>query len=205
MRHIFALILPLSLLLSMSSCDRNKQISYVEMLQREEKEINAFLQKEGIQVVNEIQPDQPMPENQFAKVKEGIYVNIKSAGNGNKPVSGETIVQARFVIESVADPNRTKNLPTPLFNNYAGAVGGTHPLNFTYIKGATAVKLDPTTPSDNMGEQVRYGCAAMIEALNYVTEGGEVRVITSFRNGPNMGLEKGIPMFYRVIHFTFKK
>ncbi|MDO5035361.1 MAG: DUF4827 family protein [Porphyromonas sp.] len=203
MKNISIALLSLLMVFSFTGCRKNTRLSYVEMLKREESEIRTFMDKEGIVILPEVPEGKVMEPNQFAKIKEGLYINIKDLGNGNKPTSGKTVIQARFTVESLADQSRFE-VENPLFTNYEGAVGGTRPLNFIYHKDGIAMHIDPTTPSDNNQIQVQFGCEALLRALEYVSEGGEVRIITSFRTGPSMMTKEGIPLYYSVVRYEFK-
>lgn len=84
-------------------------------------------------------------------------------------------------------------------------MGGTKPLNFIYQEKGTQMNIDPTTESDNVGDQLRYASEALMKGASYVTDGGVVRIITSFRSGPTFTTKEGIPLFYREVQYNFKK
>lgn len=105
-----------------AGCNKNKHISYVDMLKREAKEIKAFMDKEGMTIIKEFPANGAMNPKEYVEVKEGLYINIVNKGNGTKPESGKTTIHTRFTVESLADQGRYK-ATNPLFSNLEGQRG----------------------------------------------------------------------------------
>ena len=59
---------------------RNKRISYNDMIKRENKEIQAFMDKKGFKVIKDLPSDLKMAPNEFVELKnevgEGIGVSV---------------------------------------------------------------------------------------------------------------------------------
>lgn len=186
----------LSLLLVLMSGCQKKRISYVEMINREDGEISDFFNKQGFSQTDEFPSDLVTPEKTFVKVQDGFFVRVVKAGT-KAPTNGVTIVSSRFNFESIS--------PRAKFSQvlYGSKSGGTAPLPFVYYDMAERLELSPkASPDESVNRPLL--CQALLKAVKLAGgDGAEVQIITSFRYGPSMMSQDGIPVYFSTVHFSF--
>ena len=189
------LVLFLLSVLSGGGCQK-KLISYVEMIEREDAEIADFFNKNGLTEVADFPSGLVTPEKVFVKVDDGFYVRVVKAGT-KEPVNAKTYVSARFNLESIS--------PRVAFEQilYGPKSGGTSPLPFVYFDSSETLQLAPKASQDETLNQPLL-CQALLRAVKLAGgDGAEVQIITSFRYGPSLMSQDGIPLYFSTVHFTF--
>lgn len=179
---------------------REKRISYVDMVKRETKEIQAYMDSKGITVRDDFPEGLVTPEKVFVKVPEveNLFVRVVKKGDKSRLVDGKTVVVTRFNVSSISS---RKDFSWNLADANAG---GTQPLPFIYVaeynKSYPNLYLDPNAVLE--AENRQFLCRALLEAVNIGGMDSEMEIITSFRYGPSFTSEDGIPMSFT--HVTFK-
>lgn len=190
---LFAIAL---LSLALGACSKDR-ISYVEMVKRETKEINHFLQEQGITVVDKMPEGKVTNEHTFVQILEGVYLRVVKPGT-TQPISGKTVVHARFQLKVISPRDSTT------YDNLSAYSGGTPPLSFVYNDAKEIITPDPKASKDEQSI-FQLSCSAMQEAMKYVGDNSEVQLITTFREGPSFANRNGLPVFFERLTFRFKK
>lgn len=168
------------------------------MIDRENKEIKTFMDKEGIHTINEF-PDQIVtPEKTFVEVKEGLYIRVVDAGEKAPSYDSKTIIFSRFNCKSISSRSD--------FNVvlYGPTSAGTSPLPFVFHRNSDILELAPQASVDEQNNKPLL-CSALLESAKHVGNGGSVQIISSFRYAPTFLSTEGIPVFFDKVHFTFKE
>lgn len=191
--HLLSLgILLLSLLVT--SCDK-KRISYTDMIKRETKEINAFMDKQGFKTLKGI-PDRAFGEKEFAKLKDGeVYLRIIK--KGAQPKSLPVTINVRFNAESIGTRSEMS------FATAGPSSSGSYPLPIRYYGTAVQPTIDPqATALERQYESML--CEGIIEIFQEIGFGGEAAAIVSFRKGPSFASRDGIALYFERITFEQK-
>ena len=189
-------ILGLSLLLLLLSGCQDKRISYVEMIQREDGEITDFFNKQGFTQTDAFPSGLVTPDKTFVKVEDGLFIRVVKAGT-KAPVNGVTIVSTRFNFESISPRVSYRQVL------YGPTSAGTAPLPFVYYDSAETLVISPKASVDEAANQPLL-CQALLRAVKLAGgDGAEVQIISSFRYGPSMMTQEGIPVYFSTVHFTF--
>lgn len=199
--RIIAIVSIAAMALGLAGCSK-KRISYVDMVKREKKEINAYMDKTGITVVNEFPAVLVTPEHVYVRVPdiEDLYIRVVKKGDKSLLEDGKTIVVSRFNVESISPRVKgTWKLASP-------DSGGSQPLPFIYVKEYNSqypnLHMDPSAGLEI--ENKRFLCRALLEAVNIAGMNSEVEIITSFRYGPSFTTKEGIPVVFSNVTFRPK-
>lgn len=222
--NIISIALLFAFALSMTAC-KNKRISYTDMIKRENKEIKAFMDKQGFKVVDGPLPiDQKMPADHFVELTNevgeglGVWVNIVESGKSTEmAVSGKTHILARFSYTAIGERmkgemSKFSNIgPTESHRPGATFIFQDN-LNLDYNRNAIQPAPNSTTGEEQM---LPFVCNAMMLALKYVPVGSTIKMITSFREGPSFTFQSsssfandndtGVALYYDQLHFMYKK
>lgn len=213
---IYAILLSLVLILSATGC-KKKRISYTEMVKRETKEVQAFMDKNNFRVIKSLPADLKMASNEFVQVEEGVWINVIEPGKlDDMAKTGETPVLVRFSYKSIG--NRMIGAMSTFSN--IGSADSTIPpvsfifqnnLNSEYQQGAIPPAPNSTTGEEGMSS---FACNAMMIALKYVPLGSTIQMITSFREGPSFTFQSsnsfandndaGVALYYDKLRFVRK-
>lgn len=222
--NIISLSLLLTFVVLASGC-KNKRISYTDMIKRETKEINAFMDKKGFKVV-----DGPLPigskmlDNHFVELTNevgeglGVWVNIVEPGaSDDMAVSGQTPILARFSYEAIGERMKGE---MKKFSNIGPTETARPGVTFIFQDD---INLDynrvgiQSAPNSTAGEEqmLPFACNAMMLALKYVPIGSTIKMITSFREGPSFTFQSssafandndtGVALYYDQIKFMHKR
>lgn len=197
--RIIAIVSIAAMALGLVGC-REKRISYVDMVKREKKEIQAYMDSAGITVRSEFPSDLVTPEGVFVSIPEveGLYVRVVKKGDTSVLEDGKTIVVTRFNMRSISS---RKAINWNLADSYSG---GSQPLPFIYVKEYNAVSpnlhLDPGAVLETENKSLL--CRALIEAVKIAGLNSQVEIITSFRSGPLFTSTDGIPVIFT--HVTYQ-
>lgn len=179
-------------IISIMGCQK-KRISYTDMIKRENKEITAFMDKQGFVVLKNM-PSRALAPNEFVKIKDGLYLNILK--KGELITENKVNILTRFSAVALGDRVKLN------FNSADNTNNNPYPLPFIYFKGADKPIQDPQAPILEQNYS-NYLCSAMMDAIEYAGIGGKVRMIVSFRNGPTFATNDGIAIFFD--NMTFNK
>ncbi len=183
--------------LLVSSCEK-KRISYTEMIKRENREITAFFNTREIRTQSSFPTGLVTDENVFVKILEGVYVRVIEAGSTPAAEAGKTKISARF---------KVKSLSTRLtldYDIYSEVSGGTDPLRFIFQTNRDLLTTDPQA-SEGEQQNNKFLCAAIQETLKYVGDGAVIEMVTSFREGPSLTAEQGVPLYFERIQYRYVK
>lgn len=187
------LMLIIGAMMLVLSCNRQK--SYTDYLNDERKAINRLISEEGFEVINDFPASGVFKKDQFVRLSSGVYLNIIDSGNGNRAVSGRTIILARFDAQLFLDSIKYSADLFPLYE---------FPMDFKF----------GTSTSPNSNDPVSYCFLSpgLNEALNYVGDSSEVRLIVPFEKGSTY--QKGdvqyqisgnyCPAYYKRVRFIFE-
>src|SRR5574344_2156181 len=78
------------LFLLLASCESS--ISYSKLLEQEEKLIESYIARQGIEVLETFPADSVFQSNQYYHYPDGIYIQLISKGEGEEATSGRVIV-----------------------------------------------------------------------------------------------------------------
>lgn len=222
-RLIFTIGLLITIALLGTGC-RNKRISYTDMIKRENKEIKAFMDKSGIKVLADLPKDLKMAPNEFFELKNevneglGVWINIIEAGDKDHMAeNGKTSIICRFSYQAIGE-----RLVGPLstFSNIGPTNTDKPGVTFVYQenidtefqRGSIAPAPNSSLAEENMQN---FACNAMMLALKYVPVGSTIKMITSFREGPNFTFQSGsgfsddnqagVALYYDQMNFKYKR
>ena len=195
-KYTLPVVIVLIALIALTGC-KKRRITYVQMVDREETEIQSFMNTQGIRVINDFPREKVTDEHTFVQILEGVYLRVIDPGKG-KPESGKTVIHARCKVRSITPRDKFE------YDNISGNTGGTSPVSFVFNKTREIIAPDPKATSDE-SSNTGLACAAMQEALKYVGDGSSVQIITTFREGPSFTTQLGTPLFYERLTFNFKK
>ena len=195
-------ILMIVLGLMLGSCGKRGK-SFREFKKEEREAINSLIARENFEIINEYPANGVFGEKQFVLLDNGCYLNVIDSGNGNRAISGKTVVLMRC--SSIGIIGDTSLYTSSIFGN------GYEPLEFVYGKideaKSNAYNNDPYGPG------VTFLSAGVESALEYVGENSIVRMIIPFDNGQSTKYPGGIgsleqtnikiPMYYDRIRFVF--
>lgn len=94
MKQGFKMLLLTLPLLAMLGCESST--SYSKLLEKEEKLIDDYIARQGIEVLDEFPADSVFGPNQYYHFPDGIYIQLISKGEGEEMNSGRKIV-VRFI------------------------------------------------------------------------------------------------------------
>ncbi|MDD3405393.1 MAG: DUF4827 family protein [Paludibacteraceae bacterium] len=117
------------LFLLLASCESS--ISYSKLLEQEEKLIESYIARQGIEVLETFPADSVFQSNQYYHYPDGIYIQLISKGEGEEATSGRAIV-VRFK-QSTLDEYPTEE-------SYWTTMDKPYPVEVTY--GSTTNSCD---------------------------------------------------------------
>lgn len=197
------------------SCNNGE--TYADKLDKEKEYINDFINEKGIQVINEsnFDPNVKMEENEYVLFQsDGIYMHIDSLGTGStlyhqldslnsKQPGVRLVVLTRFLEYSL------QYRDTMLTNLYYNA----SPEQFYYAKNSTSYMpnssnstygkffYDSSITSSEYSMINYYGTTVpggWLKPLQYVGNGGRVKVIVPSKMGTSTAATNVLPYFYEL-------
>lgn len=186
-------LLALLILTSLVGCQK-KRISYTDMIKREQKEINAFMDKNGFTILKEM-PTRTLEPHEFVEIKDGLYINIIE--KGTIITENQLNVLTRFNATAIGEREKVNYI------SIGPKSGGTYPLPFTYVKGneSPSSTSNASIIENNLSS---FLCNAMMDAINLVGINGRVKMVVSFRHGPSFTTKEGIALYFEEMTF-YKK
>lgn len=181
------------------SCGKTK--SYTDMLNDEKKAINRLIDERGLEILSDFPKDSIFKENQYVKLKSGLYLNIIDKGSDQRAVLYSTKVYYRCNMHFFLDTdtvmgnygphsNGTNMFPIGYPSGFAESVP------FTYGEGSSA---DSSSPS------YMYVSDGLNEALQYVGDRGKVSLIVPFSIGTYYDQSQGNPIHYEILEYIFEE
>ncbi|MDR2231921.1 MAG: DUF4827 domain-containing protein [Tannerella sp.] len=184
----------------LSACSGPK--SFKEYKKEETDAINALIEKEGFEIINSYPSNGVFRENQFVLLDNQCYLNVIDSGNGNRAVSGKTIVLMRCSYVGISKVDSSK---------YSIFPNGYQPIEFIY--GNVNEAKYQASQSGQGSDAYLFLSPGIESALNYVGENAIVRMIIPFNNGQESNYPLGIgsafqdnnmiPMYFDRIRFAF--
>jgi len=185
MKHIFHFLLISTVLFTALSCSKTK--SYEERLRDEQKIIDRFMDEKGFVVIDDFPADGKFESNEFVILESGVYLNIIDYGNLDQMAEySVTDIIARFsyaLLETAYE-----------YSNYGPHSNGTTPLQFKYGYWVADRGYSAALECFSQGMQ---------EALEYVGDGGIVRLILPFRVASYYASQSYIPEYFDVLQYKF--
>lgn len=199
----------------MQSCDDTK--TYAELLDDEKGYIKHFVSYNGISTISEanFDPKAKMADNEYVLFKgDGLYLHIDSVG-----IEGPTVYEildslserqsgVRMVILTRFLEYSIQHMDTTITNFYANA----SPEQFYYVKSASSYSssksygsffFDSSTTTSDYSMQTYYGTSVpggWLKALEYVGDGGRVKIIVPSKTGHSSAMTNVLPFYYE-LHF----
>lgn len=191
MKKGFYFLMFLCAALVVVSCDKTK--SYTDMLKAERKAIDRLISDSSFVILKEFPRDSVFAYNEFVKLDNGIYLNIINPGNDERAVIYSTNISTRF------DARLFMGSDTASIELLGPHSNGTWPVEFKY--GYYDSPLDP----DRYYYANQFLSPGLAEGLQYVGDGGMVRLIVPFKQMGNYGYfqSSGIPVFFERVRYTF--
>lgn len=187
MRKGFNILLIFGMVLVAMACG-NKTKSYTDMLNAEKKAINNLISSEGLEILKNYPSDGVFKENQFVKLANDVYINVVDTGNGNRAELYQTDVYARFRANFIRHDS-------VILSNYGPNSNGTFPVEFKYgYYSAT------TSTGDGLSDLVSEG---MQLGLEFVGDGGKVKLIVPFKRGSSWQQYEGDPVYFEILEYKF--
>lgn len=214
--HVLCMCLMAGALL-LQSCDDTK--TYADMLDDEKDYIQDFIAKRGYRVVGEknFNPAEKMEENEYVLFSnDGVYLHIDSLGEGptlyhlldslNKKATGASlVVMTRFLEYSLQYGD---TIVTNFYTNNA-------PEQFYYRIGSSSSYYSSSTSKSTYGRffassdqtettslmRTYYGSsvpAGWLKPLQYVGDGGRVKVIVPSKMGHSSAQTNVLPYYYEI-------
>lgn len=185
MKRSFVFLMVISMVMIAISCNKTK--TYTEMLKANDKAISRFIDEEGLEILSDFPADTVFKPNQFVKLKSGAYLNIINRGNSERAVLNKTIIYARFEVRGLIPPDTAtvNTLDNPddayatfTYGDYSSFSSGS--IEYSYISEAVGAPLE------------------------YVGNGGRVKLIVPFKIGSQMDQSGGNPRYYSDLKYTFE-
>jgi hypothetical protein len=182
------------------SCGEDMK-SYEELKRDEKRIISRMLSEKNIEVLKDFPANGVFEGNQFVELKSGIYLNVIDSGNGNRAVYNSTTLLLR-----VSGAFYYKD-SVEAFDTFTNAQ---YPMEFKY-GSAINVRQEHSMSYDTY--YYLFG-AALEEALSYVGENAEVKMIVPGYSEINSSYQAGspfqtsntnqyIPIYYDRIKYVF--
>jgi hypothetical protein len=154
------------------------------MLKEEKRAISRLIDENGFEVLSSYPENGVFKENQFVKLKSGLYINVIDSGNGKRATVNTTIL-CRFSVKELLDDT----IPQENFSN------GTYPIEFKYGIGLTS--------GSSFGTY--YYNQGLASGLEYVGDSAWVKLIVPFAMGSEYHSQYGIPLYYSRVRYIFEK
>lgn len=158
------------------------------MLKDERKAISRLIKDSNLVVLDEFPADMVFGPNEFVKLDGGIYLNVVDTGNGRRAVENKTEVYVRFIVKGLIGSDTAA---IDLIQNSA------RPLSFTYPLNA-----DNGYNFASTSMEYYYLSEGTSVPLQYVGEGGIVKLIVPFKKGSESDQGNGVPRYYMLLKYT---
>ncbi|MDR3138005.1 MAG: DUF4827 domain-containing protein [Tannerellaceae bacterium] len=178
-----------------SSCSSTP--TYADMLEKEQKAINALLAERGFEVVKNYPPDGLFDKDVFYKMDNGVYIHVIDMG-GERAALGE-IVLARYTVNYFS----LDSTAYTFFSNYGPHSSGTMPVNFYYGNYSITIRNDVTSTLQTALEAVMS--EGLQSGLEYVGHRGKVRLIVPFKVGCSSDMSSGTPVFFETVEYKLMR
>ncbi|MDR3128701.1 MAG: DUF4827 domain-containing protein [Tannerellaceae bacterium] len=173
-------------------------LTYTDMLEREQKAIDALFVRRGFEVIQNYPKDGQFGEGEFYRMENGVYVHVIDTG-GERALTGDIIV-ARYAVNYFS----LDSTLYPVLSNYGPHSSGTMPVNFYYgnysmtIPNAGGTNALQATLEAMMSEGLQSG-------LEYVGHCGKVRLIVPFKVGCSSDMSSGTPVFFETVEYRLER
>ncbi|MDH6343968.1 hypothetical protein M2480_002673 [Parabacteroides sp. PFB2-12] len=192
MKKGFNILLMMCAVLFVLSCSNQK--SFTDMLNAEKKAVKHLLEDSGFVVLKDYPKDGKFKANEFYKREDEIYIQVVDSGNGERAEARQTILARfsanRFTLDSTEYLTRISNY----------RVGGTYPVEFFYGYTTVNAQKAPTSYQSALESFMSEGLAV---GLEYVGNGGVVKMIVPFKKGSEYDMNQGNPVFFEIIEYKF--
>ncbi|MDL2255765.1 DUF4827 domain-containing protein [Parabacteroides sp. OttesenSCG-928-K15] len=192
MKKGFNILLMMCAVLFIISCSGQK--SFTDMLNAEKKAIKDLIADNDFVILKDYPKDGKFASNEFYKREDDIYIQVVDSGNGERAEFRQTILARftanRFSLDSTEYQTRLSN-----YN-----VGGTYPVEFFY--GYTTVNSQKA-PSSYQSALESLMSEGMTVGLEYVGNGGKVKMIIPFKRGSEYDMNYGYPVFFEILEYKF--
>lgn len=190
------------------ACDDTK--TYAEMLDDEKDAIDAFIKKNGINVISEGMFEEnghttDTAKNEYVGFSNGVYLQIRSKGGEAKTDSfkNNNMIATRYVeVGLLNNDTSCFNVYLPDFpgiDNMAGYY--TYPDVFRYVDNGSSIYGVFTGGSMYMNYQTTDVPVGWLMALKYVNNNACVRMIVPSKMGNQTAQQQVIPNFYDIRKF----
>lgn len=180
-----------------ASCSNTR--TYADMLEDEQKAVDALLARRGFSVVRNDPGRTPFGEGVFYRMENGVYINVVDTGTV-RAAAGEIIV-ARYAVNYFS----LDTTLYPVFSNYGSHSNGTLPVLFRY--GIYSVTIPNDGGSANALQTALEGVMSegLQSGLEYVGHGGRVRLIVPFKVGCSSDMSSGTPVFFEMVEYRLDR
>ncbi|MBO8458763.1 MAG: DUF4827 family protein [Bacteroidetes bacterium] len=166
MKKLLLLVTTAALVLGLYSCNEE---TYAQELKAEQKIIDAFIERQGIHVLESWPTDSVFAENEYVLLESGVYFQLVSKGSGNDTARVKDIIALRYMRYSLTEyADTTSYMQTD------------YPIEFQY---------------GNYSDE--NACNAFHEAVSYMKRNNsEARMIVPSKQGFSSDMRPATPYGY---------
>lgn len=188
MKKSFNILLILCAVLAVVSCG-DKTKSYTDMLNAQEKAIEALIRDSGIVVLKNYPENGVFKDKEFVLLPNDVYMHVIDSGNGTRAVLSQTTVLTRFK-GLLLDTDTV--IPFENFSSWK------FPVEFKYG--------NYSSPVDNNAFNA-FLSEGLGTPLQYVGDRARVKLIVPFQVGSTIGAysqqSAGTPVYYDLVTYQF--
>ncbi|MDR0413047.1 MAG: DUF4827 domain-containing protein [Dysgonamonadaceae bacterium] len=186
MRKTVVFILPVIVLaLAGVACDNQKSLQ--EYLREEKRDIERYIEREGITVLKSYPENGVFKEKEFFKTKEGLYIHVTDSGTNVrvKPLEDQVLVRFDYFyyVKDFVTGKDTASIKVPFFS--------LQPMEFTYGQPGSYGKS-----TDDLS------CNGWAIPLTYVGEKAVVDLIVPSSLGTSSDQNNFNVVFYKNLRYT---
>ncbi|MDR2791285.1 MAG: DUF4827 domain-containing protein [Tannerellaceae bacterium] len=198
MRKIDGLLwMALCLVLTTASCSKTR--TYADMLEDEQEAIDALFARRGFSLVRNDPGRRPFEAGVFYRMENGVYINVVDTGR-TRAGTGEIVV-ARYAVNYFS----LDTTLYPVFSNYGPHSNGTLPVLFRYGNFSATVPNDGGGASALQSALEGVMSEGLQSGLEYVGDGGRVRLIVPFKVGCSNDMSSGTPVFFETVEYRLDR
>lgn len=192
------------------ACDDTK--TYAEMLDEEKDAVNAFIKKNGINVISQSEFEAQgnttdLIKNEYVAFSNGIYMQIRSKGAKNE---ADTFKTNNLIIVRFMEVDILQNDTTAVSNvNNPYVAGDVFPDGYRYTESGTSIYGQfISEPGLGVNMLSQYGTdvpAGWLIPLKYVRDSASVRVIVPSKLGHQTAQQYVYPYYYDITKMTINR
>ena len=185
MKKCFDILMVVGAIMLVMSCSNTRTLT--DMLDDEKKAINKLINRDELVILKSYPEDGVFKENEFFRLRNGVYLNVVDSGNGKRAELGSTIISSRFEGEYIYALRDSISFIEG-FGNHV------YPVRFVY---GQLTPIETTTYSNYLSEGLQVG-------LNHVGDSSQVKLIIPFQVGSSTQQKNGDPLYLTKVTYIFE-